>query len=207
MEALTVLGVANKDSCPDKAGSPETAITLDERFEWFTSTECQALMKDDEHTPIATEGSTNGTYTGWKSFHLANVSGGLEQVKENLPCVTVSGGSDAHRLLSKLLTAIQGAEGLHPAGHPDCVWGDDYPAQHMRALDYVANDGNDEQRALECLSRLVRKIEHEDAMGRPLTTGAGGCEWRKGFYPEALTAARAYVREQWAKRERELLAV
>jgi hypothetical protein len=48
----------------------------------------------------------------------------------------------------------------------------------------------------ECLSHLVRKIEHEDVIGRPLTTAAGGCGWREGFYPEAFTAARDYVRER-----------
>jgi hypothetical protein len=60
----------------------------------------------------------------------------------------------------------------------------------MRALDYVANDGNDEQRALERISCLVHKIEHEAAMGRPLTTGPDGIEWRDGSYPEAFIAAR-----------------
>jgi hypothetical protein len=104
--------------------------------------------------------------------------------------VTSYSGHEARRSLSALLTAIQGTKGLHPAGHPDCVWGEEYPAQHMRALDYVANDGNDEQRALSILSRLVHKIQHCAVMGRPLTTGPGALEWRDGSYPEAFTAAR-----------------
>jgi hypothetical protein len=204
IEALVVLGVANKDSCPDKAGLPETAITLDERFEWFTSTECHALIK----TPVLTESVYGSADTQLKSFQLANVSGGVQQLKENLPCVTVSGGSDARRrLLSGLVAAIQAERGLHPAGHPDCQWGDDYPAQYVRALDYVANDGNDERRTFDRLASLTRKVEHEAANGRPLTTGPGGCEWREGFFPEAFIAARAYVREQMDKRERELLGV
>jgi hypothetical protein len=89
MEALAVLGVTEKDSCPDKAGSPETAIRLHDRFKWFTSPECQALLKN-EHTPLITsveaaEGE-NETHTPCKSFHLANVTT-PEQVKENAPCV------------------------------------------------------------------------------------------------------------------------
>ena len=38
--------------------------------------------------------------------------------------------------------------------------------------------------------------QHEAAMGTPLTTGPGTREWREGFYPEAFTAARDYVRER-----------
>jgi hypothetical protein len=74
MEALAVLGVAKKTSCPDKAGSPESVITLDGRFEWFTSDECTALMKD--------------TYTRCKSFHLRKENASpRSQVKEIPPCI------------------------------------------------------------------------------------------------------------------------
>jgi hypothetical protein len=44
MEALAVLGVVEKTASPDKAGSPEAQIVLDERFEWFKSDECKALL-------------------------------------------------------------------------------------------------------------------------------------------------------------------
>ena len=93
MEALAVLGVAEKTTIPDKAGMPEHQITLDTRFEWFTSPECQALLKD-EHTPSVTaeagKDERDETHTPCKSFQLADVADERAadgQLKENASCV------------------------------------------------------------------------------------------------------------------------
>jgi hypothetical protein len=52
MEALSVLGVVEKTECDLNApGRPEIQITLKERFGWFASEACEALMKH-EHTPF-----------------------------------------------------------------------------------------------------------------------------------------------------------
>jgi hypothetical protein len=72
MEALSVLGVVEKTECdPYSAGRPEIQITLNKRFGWFASRQCEALMKH-EHTPsIAAQTSQGETNTGCKSFHYS----------------------------------------------------------------------------------------------------------------------------------------
>ena len=102
MEALAVLGVAEKSDGygKDQAGRPEIEITLDDRFEWFASPECEALMKD-EHTPsITTETDSEGdTDTGWKSFQNPisatkadnEALAGVDRIKKEIaPSVTVA---------------------------------------------------------------------------------------------------------------------
>src|SRR5262249_57879021 len=93
MEALAVLGVAEKTTIPDKAGVPEHQITLDARFVWFTSPECQVLLKD-KHTPSITaeagKDERDETHTPCKFFQLADVADERVadgQLKENAPCV------------------------------------------------------------------------------------------------------------------------
>ena len=104
MEALAVLGVAEKTTIPDKAGVPEHQITLDARFEWFTSPECQALLKDEHTLSITAEAGKDEreeTHTPCKSFQLADVADECVadgQLKERAPCVCADepvSGSDA----------------------------------------------------------------------------------------------------------------
>src|SRR5262249_35310697 len=77
MEALAVLGVAEKTTIPDKAGVPEHQITLDARFVWFTSPECQVLLKDKPTPSITAEAGKDErdeTHTPCKFFQLADVA-------------------------------------------------------------------------------------------------------------------------------------
>jgi hypothetical protein len=106
-------------------------------------------------------------------------------------------------LLVDLADRLKAEAGLHPKGHPDSPWGEDYPAQYTSALDYLEDHRDDKERTFNRLASLIHKIQHEAAMGTPLTTGPGACEWREGFYPEAFTVACSYVRERF---ERERLA-
>ena len=77
MEALSVLGIADKTSeSKDEAGGPETQITLTERFAWFASAECKALMSSISDTQ------------GGNLFKIPSATG---IKKEFPPCATVNG--------------------------------------------------------------------------------------------------------------------
>ena len=77
MEALFVLGVADKASeSKGGAGGPETQITLTERFAWFASAECKALMSSIPDTE------------GGNLFKIPSATG---IKKEFPPCVIVNG--------------------------------------------------------------------------------------------------------------------
>ena len=118
---------------------------------------------------------------------------------------------EAPRLLADLLKKCKAetANGLHPRGHPDCPWGDNwpenyYPNQYTTALDCLANDRNDEQ-AEGHLRDLVHKIEADAGRGTPLITGTDNNPlsiWIEGSYPPEVEAARLYVRELMVKEER-----
>jgi hypothetical protein len=111
---------------------------------------------------------------------------------------------DALTSLANVLSA-EARDGLNPQGHPDCQWGEEYPAQYMDALDYLSEDYpaelRNEKGAFEHLCDLLYKIESEAALGRPLV-GIHG-EWSEGSYPPEYHAARAYVNEQFAKQDQE----
>src|SRR5262249_41798773 len=150
---------AEKTTIPDKAGVPEHQITLDARFVWFTSPECQVLLKD-KHTPSITaeagKDERDETHTPCKFFQLADVADERVadgQLKENAPCVgadepvsdgdaaTNAGSGHAHSLLAELVDRLNldTGHGLFPKGHPDCLWGNArpehyYPAQYTGAL-------------------------------------------------------------------------
>jgi hypothetical protein len=78
LEALSILGIADKAAeNQDKAGRPETKITLARRFEWFTTQECEALRREGDGD------------TEWKSFQNHRAG----DKKEFPPCVAVTGAA------------------------------------------------------------------------------------------------------------------
>jgi len=104
-------------------------------------------------------------------------------------------------LLPDLVSRI-GADGAFPKGHLDCVWGDDYPHEYTSAMDYLDSGNRNEAKDFDRLSGLTYKIDCEAGRGQPLLTADGALvtDW-----PE-YRAALAYVNEQMAKLERDLLA-
>jgi hypothetical protein len=112
-----------------------------------------------------------------------------------------AGHSKAHGLLADLVAVIQAAKGLHPAGHPDCQWNEEYPSEYSGALDYLDDWQPDDGEAFVKLARLVYEIESEAERGTPLQSkGQYAQQWRDPFWPAAFKAARAYVREESERR-------
>jgi predicted ArsR family transcriptional regulator len=50
MEALAVLGVADKTEADPEYGRPEHELRLAEKFEWFANDECKALCWQTKQT-------------------------------------------------------------------------------------------------------------------------------------------------------------
>jgi hypothetical protein len=79
MEALSVLGIADKTKDQDGVGQPETQIMLASRFAWFATAECKSLMCSVTDTK------------GGNLFKIPSVAG---IKKEFPPCVSVKDTSE-----------------------------------------------------------------------------------------------------------------
>jgi hypothetical protein len=209
MEALLVLGIVEKTECPGATGRQETHITLDSRFEWFTSDECKALLNTHRVEIFSRDQASCNVFA---------------DVKENSPYVCVPGGGSvagevatkaatAHNHLAALAGVLQleAKDGLHPAGHSDCPWGENYPEQYTSALDYLRHSWRarsvlppDKEKGFQCLRLLLHKIESEAKSGRPLCSPIRA--WCDDGYPPEYHAAKAHVAEKMAQWERELMS-
>jgi len=213
MEALSILGVVEKTGIPGHEGRPETLINLKDKFEWFTSEECQALL-NRAHTPSVVNAANPPCVNAEAASETSQetVTQGENRALTQVCTTKADNGvaTEARPILTSLIGRIRAEGNLHPKGHPDCPWGEHYPAEYTAALNFLSPpalegqyDQEDikrlysDQKAHEKLSRLMFKIEAEDKRGTPLQSNRR--VWSGGGFPAEYHAAQAYLADQ-AKR-------